>query len=73
MNSCPNPTSHLINVERHIVVEVDATTGILQQHVVLHTGELMLAENFSSICTAEKEVREALIKLGWTPPSEGTA
>lgn len=73
MSSCPNPSHHLLNVERHIAVEVDATTGILQQHVVLHTGELMLAENFSSIYTNEKEVREALIKLGWTPPPEGTA
>lgn len=68
MSSCPNPVPHTLMTKRHIVVVGNATTGILQQHIVLHAGELMLAENFASIDTKEPEVQAALIEMGWTPP-----
>lgn len=68
-----NPFDGLINVQRHVCVVVDETTGILQQHVVLHTGDVMVAEQFHCIDTNEKEVREALVQLGWTPPVAGVA
>lgn len=73
MSSSNDPTAQLINVQRHIAVEGNATTGILQQHIVMHAGELMLAENFASIDTKEPEVVAALVSMGWAPPEQGRA
>lgn len=55
-----------INIETHTEIKGKI---IMQRAVLLNTKRPDGEELFRRVCdTSEKELRDALIKLGWTPP-----
>jgi len=54
-----------------VTINGDNTTGMISQSVLCENDRgIVNGLSISLINTRDAQVREALIKLGWTPPNE---
>jgi hypothetical protein len=60
---------HKLTIDIEILTEIKDKT-VTQRAVLLNAKVPSGTELFRRVCdTSEKELRDALIKLGWTPPT----